>query len=191
MDRSLAEKLVAELERHPPLTYTVLEGRRDKLIDALAATDVPPSKRFYEEVKPNQEIIHDSAMDQTHFLSIRRVLRNDLVRDYRLSKIKEIYEAVASISGLYDSDALTRKLRASNEIVNIIAQSESPFSLLAKLETSDNFSGKFAVRPLVIIPNVADLSKILEWEDANTKYVQKGLFGTSSKISREKYLKYV
>lgn len=188
MDRNLAEKLVTELGKHPPLTTRVLSDE-NYFIDLLVSTEVPVSNRFYEEVKPNHKIIEDPANDQTHFLSLRRILRNNLAENYKLSKTKKVYEALASILGLYDSDVLTRKLRANGEMAKMMSQSEHPYSLLAKLETFDDFSGKFAIRPIVIIPYIIDLPKILAWEEANTNYGQRGLFGGDRRISRSHYLR--
>ena len=187
MDRNLAEKLVAELEKHPPLTPNVLPDRA-YFIDLLASTDIPPSKRFYEEVKPNQRRILDTAANQNHFLSIRRVLRNSLARNYQLSKIKESYESLISALNVHDSDVWVRKLRADRDIVRMMVQSGQPYSLVGKLETFDELSRKVATRPLVIIPYAQDLSKILEWEDANTIYGKESSLGTR-KISRRQYLK--
>ena len=187
MDRNLAERLIAELEKHPPLSPNVLPDR-DYFINLLSSTDVPPSERFYEEVKPNQRHIPDSATNQNHFLSIRRVLRNDLARSYQLTKTKKIYETLASTSGIHDSDIWTRKLRTDMDLVQIMVQCGQQYSLLAKLETFDEFSKKVATRPLVIIPDAQDLSKILEWEVANTDYGKEGLLGIR-RISKGQYFK--
>ena len=187
MDRNLAERLVAELEKHPPLSPNIFPDR-NYFINLLSSTDVPPSERFYEEVAKNQKHIPDSATNQNHFLSIRRVLRNSLARDYQLSKIKEFYETLISVLGIHDSDVWTRKLRSDDEIVRMMGQSRGQYSLLGKLETFDEFSRKVATRPLIIILDAQDLSKILAWEDAKTDYGKENSLGIR-KISRRQYLK--
>ena len=187
MDRNLAERLVEELETHPPLTTNVLPNR-DYFINLLVNTHVPPSSRFYEKIRENSTTIPDNAKDQFHILSMRRILRNNRAIDYRLSRLKKRYESLASALGVYDSDVFTRRLRTDRDIVALMAKSAQSYTLLAKLDTYDEFSGKVATRPLVIIPDVQDLSKILAWEDANTIYAQEGLFGTT-KISKKQYLK--
>lgn len=180
MDRNLAERLVEELEMHPPLSSQVLKREEkdiNKLVDALVATEVPPSKRFHEQVHPNNIYIHDAAMELHHFVSIRRILRNDQARNYRLSTAKAWYEYAASTLGIHDSDIWTRKLRSNDDLIRMMAQSPLPYSLLGKIETFEDSSRKVAIRPIVIIPEAHDSSKIREWEDANTAYGKEDLIG--------------
>ncbi|MBI2650603.1 hypothetical protein HYX04_04780 [Candidatus Woesearchaeota archaeon] len=191
MDKNLAERLVSELENHPPLTPNVLPDRA-YFIDLLASTDVPPSKQFYEEVKSNQIYIPGHDSDQHHFLSIRRVLRNHLASDYELSKIKEVYEWVVSNLGIHDSDIWTRKLRASEELVKMMTQSAvkhgQPYSLLGKLETFEDVPKTVEVTPLVVILFAQDLQKITEWENSNARPYRDTLFGMI-RMSRSRYLR--
>ena len=170
MERYLAEILIGGLESHPPLTPGILADK-NYFVNLLVSTQLKPSRRFYEEVGSNEAVIQNPAMDLTHYVSIKRVLRNRLAKEYKLSWLKARYEAAASAFGIYDSDALTRKLRIGEDIVRMMAeaaQSGQPYSLLGKLETVDGILEKISRRPLVIIPNVGDLSRILAWEDANT-----------------------
>ena len=95
MERYLAEILIGGLESHPPLTPGIL-ANKNYFVNLLVSTEVLPSRRFYEKVTPNGVTIADPAMDKTHSVSIRRVLRNKLAKDYQLSWLKAQYEAVAS-----------------------------------------------------------------------------------------------
>ena len=186
MERSQAEALIEKLVKHPPLTPNVLPNR-DYFINLLVSTDVPPSKRFYEEIDHNEVEINDPAMDFTHRVALRRVLRNNLARENELSLLKALYEAVVSKMGVYDSDVFTRRLRTDKDLVRMMAQSGQQYSLLGKLETFDELSGKISTRPLLIIPNAPDLDRITAWEIANIKKPKEGLLGYLPRMSRRKY----
>ncbi|MBI2541396.1 hypothetical protein HYV80_01680 [Candidatus Woesearchaeota archaeon] len=181
MDRNIAERLVAELESRSPLSPEVLKKDRDKLIDLLASTDVPPSKKFYKEVKPNQIYIPGNDSDQHHFLSIRRVLRNDRAREYELSRAKQIYEVGLAALGIHDSDVWTRRLRTNKEIVRMMSQAMvqhgQPYTLVAKLETFEDVQKTVEIMPLVVIPSAQDLQKIIGWEISNARPYRETPFG--------------
>lgn len=189
MDRKVVERLIAELEIHPPLTPIVLSNK-SYLLDLLISTDMPVSRRFYEEVAPNQVSIQDDATSQYHSFSIRRVLRNNQARGYRLSGLKRLYEGALGAFGIHDSDVLTRRLRGDRDLVRMMteaAQHGQPHSLLAKFETFDELSRKVATRPLVIIPD-ASPERISSWETANTTYGRDTSHGMV-KISGRQYFK--
>lgn len=173
MERDKAIRLVRDLERHPPLTEGILPQKQD-LIRLLISTEVPESRRFYEEVIPNEQTIDDSANSKEHSVSVRRILRNKLADDYEMSFFKNWYDAVVSSLGAYDSNVIARRLRADRDLVNLMQQayqSGQPYSLLAKLETVDALSGSIETRPLIVIPNSSNMPKVLAWESAHTNRV--------------------
>lgn len=189
MDRNVAEKLAADLERHTPLTPNLLPNK-NYFLDLLISTDMSVSRRFYEEVAPNQVFIPDNATSQHHSLSIRRVLRNNQARDYQLSRLKGLYEAASAALGIRDSDILTRRLRMDGSLARLMAEAAlhgQPYSLLAKLETFDELSRKMVTRPLVIIPDSAP-ERVSSWENANTVYGRDTSHGMV-KIRKGQYLK--
>ncbi len=181
MDRGEAEVLVEGLRKRPE--FDSLDS--GLFTDALESTEVPPSSRFYEETPDVQHTMRDS--DRVQFLSVRRVLRNENARNYQLSLLKRGFEAAASALRVYSSDALTRRLRADNDLVKIMAECWHPFSLLGKLQTYDYSNPDSAVittKPILIIPDAGDIETILRWEDANTTYekeVKGSLFGYKTK----------
>ncbi|MBS3096111.1 hypothetical protein J4480_01580 [Candidatus Woesearchaeota archaeon] len=168
MERNIAELLVKELEHHPPLTPNNLSAHRRYLIDLLASTDAKPSTRFYEEIKPNGIQIRGNDENQVHVLSIGRILINPQAKDYELSSIKSLYEAMVSVFGIYDSDSLTRRLRMDKGIVEIMNSSPHEFSLLGKLESYEDFSRKVMSMPILMIPGVQNLPQIKSWEYQNS-----------------------
>ena len=189
MDRKIAEFLIQELERHPPLNPTALSKDKDGLIGLLESTDVPDSRRFYEVIKPNQTPINGSIDDYYFILSLRRVLRNDqAAKDYHFL-LKEIYGSLVSKLGFYDSNALIRNMRGEKEIAEMMQKSGEQYSLFGKLETFDEFSKKRSVRPIMVIPNSHNASKITAWEDANTSYFTTDRSGNVKRLTREKYFK--
>ena len=189
MDRQVAETLVDELSKHAGIAN--VDG--GVFLGVLLAADVPQSSRFYEPLPDEKQLVQESRC--YHFLSLSRVLRNGTAGSYRLSRAKQAYEAMASAIGIYDSDTLSRNLRANGDLVEMMAESEHPFSLLAKLQTYDYYNPEgdlFVItKPVLVIPDASDTAKICAWEDANTTYEQEreALFFTRrKKIRPEVYL---
>ena len=173
MEHDNAIWLVRDLERHFPLTEGILPQKQG-LIRLLISTKMPESRRFYEEVMPNEQPIPDPANSKEYSVSVRRILRNKLAYDYETNFLKNFYDAVVSSLGAYDSNVLARRLRADRDLVNLMQQayqSGQPYSLLAKLETVDILSGGIETMPLLVIPNSRNMPKVLAWESAHTTRV--------------------
>ncbi len=167
MKKDMAESLVSELEKHPALRSTVRENRQ-YFIDILVSTEVPESTRFYEKVKPNILEVPGLDNDQIHYISLRRVLRNQQAKEYQLPWLKSQIESLASFLGIYDSDVLTRNIRANKELVDMMSASSNDFSLLGKLETLEIVPERVYKSPILVIPDSPDFSKIYLWEHANS-----------------------
>ena len=189
MDHRLAENLLDELAKHPE----IVRVDRDLFLGVLKVAEIPESSRFHEDLPDKQQLAE--GLDRYAYFSLRRVLRNRNAENYRLSAWKNTFEAVMSAFGAYSSDVLTRKIRADGEIVDMMARNEHPFSLLAKCKTYDfgNSEGRLFVvtRPVLVIPGVKDIDRILAWEEDNTAYEEevRNFFPTNRRIRREDYIK--
>lgn len=195
MDRKYSLTLIGELERHPPLTKEMLDEL--KIFKALDSTDTPKSKRFYRRVEGDTLIrIPDNATDLDYYFLLRRILNNELAAEYvkkgyQQSQTKEAWGKLARSAGIYDSDALTRRLRVDPEMLKMMSQAAKQgqsFSLLGALESADKLSTKISKRPIVIIPG-ADIGKLVEWETANTHYFTQVSDKGTREIPREQYFR--
>lgn len=170
MERENAERLIEELIKRPGLR----EFNADKFANLLISLEMPESSRFHEEISDEKQYFFEYG--KSHCLYLRRLLRNGNASGYKLSKPKEIFERLASKFGVYDSDALTRKLRRNQDIVNLMVQSAehgNPFSMLARFDTAEyEIPGKESEtkRPVLVILGLTDAEKtpIYEWESENT-----------------------
>ena len=181
MDKKVAEKLVDELERQ----HRAIPIDKGMFIDILMSFPILKSSRFYEELPDKQQLIEESG--RYHYFSLRRVLRNKNAKNYRLSRAKQAYEALASTLGIYSSDVLSRKLRADKELVKMIADNENPYSLLGKFKTYDFDNPDetlfIMTKPVLAIPDAKNIAKISDWEEANTIYEKEvGIFFRHPKI---------
>lgn len=193
MDEEIARNLVLEIDNQ----------KRQKDVDGgfflnlLIETDVPESLSFHEDLPHDPQTI--TKFNRYHHFSLRRVLRNRDIRHHTLSsRWGKAYEAIASRFGGYPSDALNRSLRSNEEIVEMMAKSSGPFSLLGKLKTYDfrtrEREGKepdnptyIITRPVLIIPGVKDSNPVYAWENANKTYEKKGFLGIQKRITPQQY----
>lgn len=185
MEQNLAEMIIGELGKHHLLKSQFPEYRQ-YFIDVLVSTEVPQSKRFYEEIKPNEITIRGSDENQRHKLSLGRILRNELAEDYELSWIKAQYEALISSLGAFDYEVLARNIRMNKDLVKMMQQSKHDYSLLGRIDAHEDFSGEVSVMPILIIPNAMDLSKISVWESGNV-IPREGIFDSIGKTIRGWY----
>lgn len=173
MEEKYAVQLVGELAKHPAI-YKPIEIDEGRLLKILESENIPEnSSRFHEDLSSEfKQLYYEYGCDERYFsISVRRILRNRNVRNYRLSLPKKMWESLVSEFGIYDSDGLTRKIRGNQNLVNLIGECKIPFSLLGKFETYDLTSGteKTKKRPLLIIPGISeDERKIVEaFEERN------------------------
>ena len=189
MEVKEAEALIFSLEKHPG----IVKVNREIFLPVLLDAKLSESSSFHEDLPDTQQLAE--GLDRYAYFSLRRVLRNRNAENYRLSAWKNTFEAVMSAFGAYSSDVLTRKIRADGEIVDMMARNEHPFSLLAKCKTYDfgNSEGRLFVvtRPVLVIPGVKDIDRILAWEEDNTAYEEevRNFFPTNRRIRREDYIK--
>lgn len=196
MDRELAIRFFESLEKHQPI-ITSITWHREEIVDLLTSTNVSPSNRFYQRIRANGYEIPDTSNDSTYIISLRRILRNTLAKEYlnegySPSIVKKFMEEVESFFRIYDSDILTRKLRYDKELLALMAKSNNPFTILGSLEILDSYpqgtnqKRKISKQPILLMPDAQDLQKIVEWEVENTRYYQRGIL-RDKKISRELY----
>ena len=168
MDQEIAATLVDTLKRHS----WIIPPNREIFMKVLTSTEVPDSSRFYEKLPDNEQLLKET--DRYHKLSLRMVLRNRNAKDYRLSPLKKIWEDWTSTLGIYSSEVLSRNLRANSDLIDMMAASEHPFSLLGKQKTYDYSNAREdlfrATRPVLVIPGQSDIIAILDWENANIIY---------------------
>lgn len=186
MEREVAEVLIDGLENHPE----IIPPDRSLFMNTLTSTKVPASSRFYVELPDTQQIVQDA--ERHHYLSLRRVLRNRNAEKRQQSLLKQTYEVLAALVGVYSSDILARRLREDKGLVDMMARSRHPFSLLGKFQTYDLVSPAvlfIVTRPVLVIPDAEDVSKILAWERANTTYEKESgfLFRHTKRVQAQEY----
>ncbi|MBI4162476.1 MAG: hypothetical protein HY513_02240 [Candidatus Aenigmarchaeota archaeon] len=188
MDEYVADALLDKLSGHQGL----MPLDRAKFQHLLIAANVPDSSRFYDDLSGHsqafpaiQQIEDDRRYGR---FSLRRILRNRNVRDYRLSTPKRALETVLAAFGTYSSDSLSRSIRANKHVVELMAICPYPFSLLGKLETFDygNTDERLfrVIRPILVIPGTQDDAPVYRWEDVSTKYHEAGWLGFSRTTKR-------
>ena len=92
MDKEVVKNLVSELKRHSEIVIP-----DDQLFSKmLISTDVSESSRFYEELPDKRQLVEETG--RYHYLSLRRILRNKNAKNYKLSKLKRIYEKIGRAS---------------------------------------------------------------------------------------------
>jgi hypothetical protein len=187
MDKKDAETLIDALAHHSGIPVF----DEEKFMNILEKTDVSESSRFYESLPLEQQTIYES--DRYHYLSLRRILRNEEAKDYEYSGWKKGWEGLAKEFGIYSSTVLSRNLRAEPLLVSMMAESEHPFSLLGKLETYDTSKEHLyrITKPILVVPDTEDSFKITEWENKNSIYEKEEgvfFFRGFKRIKPEKYL---
>ena len=187
MNKQIATDLVDEFCKHPD----IITPDQELFLEILVSVDIPNSSKFSEEIPNKQQTVSEDTC--YHYVLLRKVLRNENVRDYQLSLWKKAIESAASALGVYSSDILSRGLRANKELVEIMAECGQPFSLLGKMQTYDYGNPEqnlyIITRPILVIPGVKDMKPVLQWEADNTKYEKEvGLvFRHPKKITPRKY----
>jgi len=189
MEKEIAAMLVQGLSGHSG----IIPVDKDKLVDLLVSADIPDSSRFYERLPDNSQLMDETG--RNHYLSLRRILRNNRAEGYEIPLWKNAFNNAIKSCSSYSSDTLCRSMRTNKALVKAMSESESPFSLLGKLETLDFENPDkplyIVTSPILVIPGEGDIKPIREWEDANTKYEIEGrvLFGVRirMKIPAEDY----
>ncbi len=186
MEREIAERLVDELGKHSG----IISPDKKLFLDVLISADIPESSRFYETLQNKQQFV--DGTDQCHYLSLRKVLRNNNAKDCLLSQWKKAYESFISTFSFYSSKSLSRNLRADKGIMEMITECKEPFSLLGKFKTYDynNHEEELFIitKPILIIPGVKDMKQIYNWEEANAVYEKEvGIFRNLKRIKSEEY----
>ena len=192
MERKVAEQLVESLSNH----YGIIPVDKKNFIELLTSLNIRPTSKFYVElldVHKYKQLLQEGSR-RYHYLSIRRVLINKNV-GYGVSFVKKIWSSLVS-RVIWSSNVFSRSLRLNPKIVKILTESESTFSLLAKLETYDydNKDGVLYVasKPVLAVPNAKgkDIETMKEWEEKNTFYEKEVgflFFRYLKKISFKKY----
>jgi len=184
MKRKLAERLVNGLEEHP----NIIRPDREKFIDILEKTNVPESERFYEHISGAEQPL--PQYNRCYSLSLTRILRNrQAEEEYQIPILKEIYDIFISTLRrigdgkirIYDSNALSRKIRTDIDLVKMMTKSNHPYSLLGKFETRDrDFKNPdkslIETRPVLVIPGAKNIEYILDWEKAHTIHEEESRF---------------
>ena len=191
MDQKTVSVLVDGLSQHSG----IITPDRRAFTKTLLGVGVPNSKRFYEDLPEREQVIQEDS--RYHRLSLRRILRNENARDYRLNPLTQAWEAVLSFVGAYSSDSLTRSIRADPELVEMMARSPHPLSLLGNLRTYDYDNPDehlFVIsRPVLVIPGATDTAHILSWENVNTIFEEEvgiGPLKHTRRIRPDKYFNY-
>ena len=167
MDIRLAERLVDELENHPPLTPGIIENRT-ALVSLLQASSIRKVGYYKGTIKINKTRIEDSANAQSYELSPRRLLRNSSISYIEPTTIDRFFEILYDIPGVHNSNIWVERLRSDESLLKLMHASSHPYSLLAKFTSYDHLKDDVVVRPLLVIPEVKDKDAVYRWEDANT-----------------------
>lgn len=191
MDHDVSIGLIDALQRHgqtvtldKELFLRVLEGKNDLL-----------TSRFDEVLSEERQLVEEEG--RYHYLSLRRLFRNRNARNYELSIPGMMWDWGLSKAGIYSSDSLTRSLRRNHKIIETMAFSDHPFSLLAKFETysygNPNDVLVHQTRPILVIPDASSfqMTVIHGWEERNTIYTrERGILLGEKTVSRDEYLRY-
>ena len=167
MDIRLAERLVDELEHHPPLTPEIIENRT-ALVSLLQASSIRKVGYYKGTIKLIKTRIEDFANAQSYELSPRRLLRNSSISYIEPATIDRFFEILYDIFGVHNSDIWVERLRSDESLLKLMHASSHPYSLLAKFTSYDYLKDDMVVRPLLVIPEVKDKDAVYRWEDANT-----------------------
>ena len=202
MDTGPVMHLIEALREHP---YLGQDLDRKYFFDLLNSIKIKPSRRFYKKIENNVYPLGTSDSNRNSVFSIDLILRNQVAEEYKkwgykanILKRRRV-RRVAS-RGIYDHVVLSRKLRADQKILEMMANATihgALYSVLGRVETFDESTTKFERRPLIVIPmadrNVprpeADISRLVEWETANTQYGLKNASGRITSLTREEYLR--
>ncbi len=189
MEKRLAEYLIEEFSKHPGLA----DLDKNLFVETLASTEVPESKGFSQKLKDTEYLMHEGSSCYS-YVSLREILRNENAIRCQLQRFGEIWGAVASAFGFYESDELTRNLRTNREILEDMVGSKSEFSLLGKIKTYDFGNPDetlFVItRPILVIPQAKYMKAIKTWEENNITYEREvGIFFRHLKrVSKKEYL---
>ncbi len=145
----------------------------EDFVAALERTEVAQSKRFYEPLPLDPQLIQDGEQ-RYHMVSIRRILRNRNAYEQHLAGPKKWWANMVFGMGVYSSNVLTRQLRTNPAVVGLLQTADAPYSLLAKVETFkfDNPQDQLFIitKPMLIIPGKENSPAVHEWEDSVAKF---------------------
>ncbi len=180
--------LLEALQEHPG----ILIPDTATFLSLLKQLEVPLSQ-FSQEIpdsERSQQFIPDTQ--KYHFVSLRRVLRNEHAKDKR-PWLQRFSGSLARHLSVYSSSDLTSSIQKDDELVALLMGSTSPYSLLGKFQTYDYDNPDetlFVItRPLLIIPSANYHVHVLNWESRHTMYEQeRGVFRNPKKVTLADYL---
>jgi len=168
MDKNIAEILINNLKTHCKIENL----NYDSFLEILINTNISKSSKYYKKLSTNKQILEEY---NTFFdFSLRRILKNKKINNYNISKFRKSYDKFISLTFSYSSDILIDKIRENSKLVDLMENSKSPYSLLAKLKKYEfddsNKNLHIITKPLLIIPDVENKEPIYNWEKENTIY---------------------
>lgn len=168
MDVRKAERLINSLCVHA--NWPVDEN---SVLESLKKVPDKETSRFHDRIHSPAQLIQEGVQRYHHF-SLKRILRNELVKKYHLSPFKKKAEAIGSFLGVYSSTALSRDIRANSGLIELMDECDCSFSLLGKLRTYafDNPYEQLFIQetPVLVIPGSENNPVVRNWERENTVY---------------------
>lgn len=178
MEPRYATGLIAAFQQQHPEFPTVDPARFHEL---LVATPTVSSTRFSMEL-PAASLPIPETIDVAHYLSLRRLLRNDRAEYHPLSGVKGALNTFVTALNGYSSTHLTRAIRTESGLVAMMQDSLEqgfPFSLLGKFVTQETRGDGFyeCAQPLLIIPGARDVAPLHRWEAQHARYTEERRLG--------------
>ncbi len=197
MDKNNASLLVDEIARRG----IALPRPNDfkALLERTLALERLPSQKLPFNTDDMQVIRENGSYTN---VELRRIVSNSaLAFSPDISIYQLIKDAIKRELGIFSSDSLLRNIRYESWMRNIMIETSSPFSLLAKLTIFGNIDNEerplvITRRPLLLIPGLHDvrLNHVKDWEESHTRYeVEKlalgGIIRGQFAIPKEEYLR--
>ena len=167
MERAAAEQLFEGFSQHPIIKG--LHPNSEIFLPLLKRKYMSDSSRFSEELPEKDQPIIESS-EVYHKLSLRRVIRNRNAKKHEIGRVKaKAIRVISHIPFVYSSVNFARDLRTHPELIDLMDRCEYDFSVLGKVATYDSSGGENSsmirtTRPILIIPSVDDMDKVLAWE---------------------------
>jgi hypothetical protein len=168
-----AKELADALEAHIASLMHMPLAEKGKLAGIIEDNGIPKPRRLCSELPPNTgSSLKDAGLE--YEVILRRVISNDAAERYLHDSLRKAYTfaaRAASRLGVRSSDLLAACLMHEKGIVEAMANSPCPFSLLGKVAVyEDNDRGRKTDRmPIVVIPGAETMHETHQWEHKHRK----------------------
>jgi hypothetical protein len=186
---SLSSDLVAGIEKRTGLA--IPSSRRAELVSSLSHAVTPKNAEFSKRVPYGDTTrVTDRATGNYHDLEFGAIINGNPQALIKPDTFEWFCSYARSVFKGADIERMTDLLRDSPQVLELLANADSEYSLLLRHQMYDvtKDEGLYVItKPLLIVPGHEDNSAVRTFEEQNTKHEFERLFSRRKRVSRNDY----